>query len=87
MVGGHVDEAGARVGGHELAGQERAGLGKEAAACVHRVAGGGICEIVARELTHYGSLGLHTMHAEPASKSFDKSVEQLACYYKTPPCN
>ena len=39
MVGRHVDEAGAGVGGDELAGQERARPGVEVAEAVHRVAG------------------------------------------------
>ena len=39
MVGGHVDEAGTGVGGDEVAGQEGARLGEEAAEMVHRVAG------------------------------------------------
>ena len=45
MVGRHVDEAGAGVGGDELAGQERARLGEEAAEVVHRVAGDGAGEV------------------------------------------
>ena len=45
MVGRHVDEAGALVGGDEVAGQERARLGEEAAELVHRVAGDGAGEV------------------------------------------
>jgi hypothetical protein len=45
MVGRHMDKAGAAVGGDEIAGQERAGLGKEAAQMVHRVAGDGSGEV------------------------------------------
>jgi hypothetical protein len=41
MVGRHVDEAGAAVGGDEIAGQERARGGVEPAEVVHRVAGDG----------------------------------------------
>ena len=41
MVGRHVDEAGAGVGSDEVAGQERAGLGEEAAEMMHRMAGDG----------------------------------------------
>ena len=37
MVGCHVDEAGALVGGNEVAGKERPRLGEEAAELVHRV--------------------------------------------------
>ncbi len=39
MVGRHVDQARALIGGDELAGQERARLGEEPAQLVHRVAG------------------------------------------------
>ena len=45
MVGRHVDEAGALVGGDEVAGQERPRLGEEAAELVHRVAGDGAGEV------------------------------------------
>ena len=45
MVGRHVDQAGALVGGDEVAGQERARLGEEAAELVHRVAGDGAGEL------------------------------------------
>ena len=45
MVGRHMDQAGAAVGGDELAGQEGAGLGEEAAEMVHRVAGDGAGEV------------------------------------------
>jgi hypothetical protein len=46
MVGRHVDEAGALIGRDELAREERAGLGEEAAEMVHRVAGDGAGEVV-----------------------------------------
>ena len=39
MIRSHVDEAGAGIGRDELAGQERARLGKESAEVVHRVTG------------------------------------------------
>ena len=39
VIGRHVDEAGAGVGGDERAGEERARLGEEPAEMVHRVAG------------------------------------------------
>ena len=39
MVGRHVDEAGAGVGGDVVARQERPRLGEEAAEMVHRMAG------------------------------------------------
>ncbi len=45
MVGRHMDQAGAAVGGDKVAGQERAGLGEEAAELVHRVAGDGAGEV------------------------------------------
>ena len=48
MVGRHVDEAGAGVGGDMVAGQEGAGLGEEAAEMVHRVAGDGAGELARR---------------------------------------
>ena len=41
MVGRHVDEARALVGGDEVARQERPRLGEEAAELVHRVASDG----------------------------------------------
>ena len=44
MVGGHMDEAGARVGGDMIGGQERTRAREEAAERVHRVAGDGACE-------------------------------------------
>ena len=44
VVGRHMDEPGAGVGGDEVAGQERARLGEEAAEVVHRVAGDGAGE-------------------------------------------
>ena len=47
VVRGHVDEAGAAVGGDEVAGQEMAGRGEEAAEGVHGVAGGGAGEVSA----------------------------------------
>ena len=39
VVGRHVHETGAAVGGDELAGQQRPRLGEEAAEMMHRVAG------------------------------------------------
>lgn len=45
MVRRHVDETGTRVGGDEVAGQERARLGEEAAEMVHRVARYGVGEV------------------------------------------
>ena len=45
MVGRHMDQAGAAVGGDEVAGQEGAGPGEEAAEMVHRVAGDGAGEV------------------------------------------
>ena len=45
VVGRHVDEAGAAVGGDEVAGQERPRLGEEPAEVVHRVAGDGAGEV------------------------------------------
>src|SRR3546814_15928140 len=39
MIRGHVDEAGAGIRSDEIPGEERAWLGEEAAALVHRVAG------------------------------------------------
>ena len=45
VIGRHVDEAGAGVGGDEIAGQERARLGEEPAEVVHRVAGDGSGEV------------------------------------------
>ncbi len=45
MVGRHVDEARALVGGDEVARQERTRLGEEAAEMVHRVAGDGAGEV------------------------------------------
>jgi len=41
MVGRHVDEAGARVGGDMIGGHERARASEEATERVHRVAGDG----------------------------------------------
>ncbi len=51
VVRRHVDEAGARVGGDEVAGEERAGLGEEPAECVHRVACGGAFELRTEDLS------------------------------------
>ena len=45
MVGRHVDEARALVGGDEVARQERPRLGEEPAELVHRVAGDGAGEV------------------------------------------
>ena len=45
VVGRHVDEAGAALGGDEVARQERARLGEEPAEVVHRVAGDGAGEV------------------------------------------
>ncbi len=45
MVGRHVDEAGAGIGGDMVAGEERTGLGEEAAEMMHRVAGDGASEL------------------------------------------
>jgi hypothetical protein len=45
MVGRHVDQAGAAFGGDEIAREQRARLGKEAAQRVHRVAGDGAGEV------------------------------------------
>ena len=45
MIRRHVDEAGAGIGGDEVAGQERARLGEEPAEVVHRVAGDGAGEV------------------------------------------
>ena len=50
MIGRHMDEAGALVGGDEVAGQERARLGEEAAELVHRVAGDGAGEVGAFDM-------------------------------------
>src|SRR5690606_13810807 len=47
MVGRHMDEAGAGVGGDEVAGEQRAGLGEEATEMVHRVAGDRAGEVLA----------------------------------------
>src|SRR5205085_951990 len=49
MVRRHVDEPGARIGGDEIAGEERPRLGEEAAEMVHRVAGDGAGEVGAFE--------------------------------------
>ena len=43
VVRRHVDEAGASIGGDEVAGEERARPREEAAEMVHRVAGDGAC--------------------------------------------
>jgi hypothetical protein len=53
MVRRHVDKAGAALGGDEIAGEERAGLGEEAAERVHRVAGDGAGEVGAFDLTNW----------------------------------
>ena len=45
MVGRHVDQARALVGGDEIARQERPRLGEEPAELVHRVAGDGAGEV------------------------------------------
>ena len=50
MVGRHVDEAGARVGGDMVGGEEGAGLGEEAAKCVHRVTGDSSGELSAYKI-------------------------------------
>ncbi len=52
MIGRHMDEAGTGIGGDEIAGQERARPGEEAAELVHRVAGGGACEVGAFSTPH-----------------------------------
>ena len=49
VVGRHVDEPGAGVGGDEIARQERPRLGEEPAEVVHRVAGDGAGEVGAFE--------------------------------------
>src|SRR3546814_4383709 len=49
MVGRHMDEAGAAVGGDEIAREEGAGACEEAAEMVHRVAGDGAGEVGAFE--------------------------------------
>ena len=53
MVGRHVDEAGAAVGGDEVARQERPRLGIKPAAVVHRVAGDGAGEVRASVFLNY----------------------------------
>ena len=45
MIGRHMDEAGAGVGGDMVGGQEGAGAGEEAAEMVHRMAGDGAGEV------------------------------------------
>src|SRR3546814_11858213 len=45
MVRGHMDKSGARIGGDEIAGQERARPGEKPAAFMHRVAGNGSGEV------------------------------------------
>ena len=55
MVGRHVDQAGAALGGDELAGQERPRLGEEAAEMVHRVAGDGAGEVGALKIALFRS--------------------------------
>ena len=49
VVRGHMDEPGARLGGDEIARQERAGLGEEPAERVHRMARGGTFELRAHQ--------------------------------------
>ena len=49
VVGRHVDEASAAVGGHKVARQQRPRLSKEPAEVVHRVAGDGSGEFGAFE--------------------------------------
>ena len=49
MVGRHMDEAGAGVGGDMVGGQERPRPREEAAEMVHRVAGDGAGEVGALE--------------------------------------
>ena len=44
MIGRHMDEPGAAVGGDEIAGEEGARAREEIAECVHRVAGDGALE-------------------------------------------
>ena len=53
MVGRHMDQAGAAVGGDELAGQEGAGPREEAAEMVHRVAGDGAGEFGAFQFSRH----------------------------------
>src|SRR4029453_7263139 len=50
MVGRHMDQAGAAVGGDELAGQEGAGPREETAELVHWVAGDGAGEFRALQM-------------------------------------
>ena len=78
MVRRHVDEAGALVGGDEVAGQERARLGEEAAELVHRVAGDGAGEVgaFARPLWHYAR-GAHRFESSLAASSSRICVDQL----------
>ena len=47
VVGRHVDEAGAAIGGDEVAGEQRARRSVEPAQCVHRMAGEGSGEVCA----------------------------------------
>src|SRR5690606_37737726 len=58
VIGRHVDEAGAALGGDELARQERPRLGVKPAEVVHRVAGNGAGEVgafdVAKAAIEYG---------------------------------
>ncbi len=48
MIGGHVDEPGARLGGDVLGGEEGARTSEKAAEMVHRMAGDGAVEVGAR---------------------------------------
>ena len=67
MVRRHMDEAGALIGGDELAGQEGAGLGEEAAEMVHRMAGDGAGEVGAFARRQIDSLSNRCEFARPSS--------------------
>src|SRR3546814_12639098 len=81
MIGRHVDEPRARIGGDKIAAQERAGLRKEAAELVHRMAGDGGAQGARRnrrfcdELSDSRSLGqcLHQGSAQMEQKSLDRA--------------
>src|SRR3546814_17085212 len=47
MVGRHVNQAGARLGGDEIAGEARAGFSEEAAEMVHWMASNGAGSLIA----------------------------------------
>src|SRR3546814_19893493 len=58
MIRGHMDKPGARIGGDEIAGQERARPSEKPATFVHRMAGDGSGKLGAPIPTRNGKIGI-----------------------------